>query len=86
MKNKILTIIFLLLIVLLFPAILKCNNIKPHSDRLISSNVSDITDSVEPAAAGDYPPDSYNCSYTISDNESKRFVRSEEHTSELQSR
>lgn len=74
MKNKILTIIFLLLIILLFPAILKCNNIKPHSDRLISSNVSDITDSVEPDAAGDYPPDSYNCSYTISDNESKRFV------------
>ena len=55
MKNKILTIILLFVIILFVPAILKCNNIKPQSDRLISNNVSDITDSVGLVSSEDYP-------------------------------
>lgn len=74
MKNKILTIILLFVIILFVPAILKCNNIKPQSDRLISNNVSDITDSVGLVSSEDYPEHYYNYSYTTSDNDSKRFI------------
>ena len=74
MKNKSLIVILSIVAVLFIPALIKCHGIKPQSESLISSNVSDISKNIELVTAGGGSQPFYDYTYTTEAIDNKNFI------------